>query len=119
MHHFAHLGMFWAVVLNEKVTEELSYQMVHLQVRCLDGGIRLPWVAFDLRGEELRVSEKPYHIVIAGDDPHPILGIPVDGVLLPQAIKIGVGISDDFWSEQIVIDSRDHNTSRSVKTIVP
>src|SRR5262249_54857733 len=65
------------------------------------------------------VPEKPYHIVIAGDNPYPILCIPVNGILLPQAIKIGVGISDDFWSEQIVIDSRYHNTSRSVKTIMP
>src|SRR5262245_32712903 len=112
--------MFWAVVLNEKVTEELSDTMVYLQVRCLNGGIRLLRVAFGhFRGEQLWVPDKPHHIVIAGDYPHPILGIPVDGILLPQSIKIGVGISDDFWSEQIVIDSRYHNTSRSVKTIVP
>src|SRR2546423_14269848 len=86
--------------------------MVHIQVRCLDGRIRLPRVTFeDFRGEPLRVPEKPYHIVIAGDDPHPILFIPVNRILLTQAVKIGVGISGDLWSEQVVIDSRNHNTS--------
>src|SRR5262249_22772602 len=75
-------------------------------------GIRLPQVTFeDFRGEQLLVPEHPHHIVIAGDEPHRILGIPVNRVLLTQAVKIGIGIGDDLWSKQIVIDSRYHATS--------
>jgi hypothetical protein len=75
----------------------------------LDGGIRLPRVAFeDFRGEQLLVPQEPHHIVIAGDDPHPILLIPMHGVRFTHVAKIGIGIGDDLWREQIIMDSRHH-----------
>ena len=47
MYHFAHLGVLRTVVLDEEVTKEVSDKVVHLQVRFLNRGIRLPQVTFE------------------------------------------------------------------------
>src|SRR5207245_9018981 len=95
-------------------------KVVYLQVLFLDRRIWLTRVALeDFRREQLLMPEHPYHIVIAGDEPHRIPGIPVNRILLTQAVKIGIGIGDGLWSKQIVIDSRYHPPSSLPKRGAP
>jgi hypothetical protein len=54
----------------------------------------------------------PYQVIVAGDDPRLIFFVPVDGIHLPQVAEVGIGISDDLWGKQIVVNSRNHNTSQ-------
>jgi hypothetical protein len=55
------------------------------------------------RREQLGMAREPHDIVVAGNEPRRVSGIPVDGVLLPQAAEIGIGVVDDLRRKQIIM----------------
>src|SRR5262249_20388930 len=67
------------------------------------------WVGLERRGrEELRVPDQPDDVVVAGENPHLVLGVPMDWVLRSEATEVAIGIGYDVRSEQVVVDRGCH-----------
>jgi hypothetical protein len=58
----------------------------------------------NLRREKLRVPEKPHDVIITGNHPAFIEGVPVDRILLPESPIVGVRIFNRLRSKQVLID---------------
>src|SRR5262245_5416351 len=77
--------------------------------------VRGSWVALEYLGrEQLRVPDQPDDIVVAGENPHLVLGVPVNWVLRSKAAEVAIGIGDDVRSEQVVVDRGCHTCLSSL-----
>src|SRR5262249_13018591 len=84
-------------------------EAIHLDIRLRNRWVRGSWVAPEYLGrEQLRVPDQPDDIVVAGENPDLVLGVPVDWVLRSEAAEVAIGIGDDVRSEQVVVDRGCH-----------
>src|SRR5262245_37164332 len=105
-----HRGVLWPVMIEEPLVLGLSKDFEEIQVRCIYR--RIGGRAHgELCGEELWMPGDPDQVGVAGDDPEPVLLVPVDRVFLPQTAKVGVGIVDHFTGKQVIVNSSQHTPS--------
>src|SRR5438445_12156356 len=90
-------------------------EAIHLDICLRDRWVRGSRVALEYLGrEQLRVPDQPDDVVVAGENPHLVLGVPVDWVLRSEATEVAIGIGNDVRSEQVVVDRGCHTCLSSL-----
>ena len=113
-----HLHVLGPVMLDEPVLEELPDVLVEAQVGLVYFGVGGPGVPLPpFRGEELRVAGHPDQVLVGGDHPQLVLFVPMDRVLVPQPLEIGIRMVHDLRGKKVVAYCRNHNNKRPPKYV--